>query len=111
MGQDFIKKIRPAGCVLFIALAVFTTVLCFTVGADPIKGYEPPHTDEYYAQHLEELRQELEENVFPHIEGVVSSRVGDGVLVVELHTDRFASARAALLHYYGEELFELVRTE
>ena len=111
MGEDFVKKIRPAGCVLFIALAILVSAVCLTAGRDPIKGYEPPQTDEYFAQHPEELLTELEENVFPHLQGFRGADVQSGLVVVQLHTDSFAVDRAALLRYYAQELFELVRVE
>ncbi len=111
MGEEFIKKIRPAGCVLFIVLAVLVAAVCLTAGRDPIKGYEAPQTSEYYSQHLDELREELEANVFPQLDGVAGSRIGDGVLIVELDTNSFAVTRSALLRYYDESLFELVRVE
>lgn len=111
MGEEFIKKIRPAGCVLFIALAVLVAAVCLTAGRDPIRGYEAPQTDEYYAQHLDELQAELEANVFPHLEGVIGSSIGDGILIIELDTNSFAVTRSAILYYYDESLFELVRIE
>ncbi len=111
MGEEFVRKIRPVGCVMFILLAILVAAVCLTAGRDPIKGYKPPQSDEYYAQHLDELQEELEANVFPHLEGVMGSRVENDVLVVELDTNHFAVTRSALLCYYGQELFELVRVE
>lgn len=111
MGEEFVKKIRPAGCVMFIVLAILVAVVCLTAGRDPIRGYEPPQSDEYYARHLDELQAELEANVFPQLEGVLGSRVEDNVLVVELDTNYFAVTRSALLRYYGQELFRLERVE
>ena len=111
MGEEFIKKIRPVGCALFLIMAVLVTAVCLTAGRDPIKGYKAPETTEYYAEHPAELQAELEANVFPQLEGVAGSRIENGVLVVELHTDSFAVTRSALLYYFDESLFELERVE
>ena len=37
-GEDFVKKIKPFGCVLFLALFVGFLVFCFTGGGAPVKG-------------------------------------------------------------------------
>lgn len=48
-----------------LLLSVLMVVFCLTRGANPVPGYTPPHDSEYYAQHLDELAQELNENVLP----------------------------------------------
>lgn len=111
MGEEFIKKIRPIGCAMFLILAILTAAVCMTVGRDPIKGYEAPEDTEYYAENLPELQMELEKNVFPELEGVLDSEIGDGVLIVEIDTSKFAVTRSAILRYFDESLFELVRIE
>jgi len=112
-GSDFVKKLRPAGCVLFLVLAVLVAVVCLCAGRDPIPGYQAPQTSAYYAQSEEtllELKAELEQNVFPALEGVAGCALsGDGRLIVSLESDRFAVTRAAILRYYDRSLFDFVR--
>jgi hypothetical protein len=107
-GQEFVKKIGIFGCIMFILLAVLVTVICFTAGRDPIPGYQSPEPAEYYALHLDKLEAELEENVFPKLEGVLDSYLKDGRLVVVISREDFAVSRAAILRYFDKSLFEFV---
>lgn len=112
MGQDFVKMLRPFGAALFIIIAIMVTIICFRSGADPIPGYESPRESEYYSQNeqtLSELKSELEQNVFPRLEGVVACQIGDGVLIVTIDSDSFAVTRSAILQYYDRSLFEFVK--
>jgi len=108
-GEEFVKKIKPFGCALFLFAMVFFFVYAFTSGKAPIEGYEPPQTTEYYAAHLSELETELEERVLPHIEGAADCAVGEGVVVVTLRERGFAAARGDILHYFDPSLFEFVK--
>lgn len=108
-GEEFVKKIRPFGCALFLLAMVVFFVYAFTSGKAPIEGYEVPQTTEYYAEHLDELADELEENVLPHIDGAVDCAVGDGVVTVTLREDGFAAARGDILHCFDKSLFEFVK--
>ena len=74
-GQEFVRWIRPAGCVLFLVLAVAVGAVCLTAGRDPIPDYEPAHDTAWYAQNPEEFCEELEEEVFPHLSGVRDWRI------------------------------------
>ena len=109
-GQDFVKKIRPAGCALFLFMLVMFFVICLKPGnSDPVPGYTPPHDSAYYMQSdetLSELEAELEENVFPYLEGYVKSEVSDGVLAVTITEAKFFTVRSAVLKYYDRELFD-----
>ena len=111
MGPEFVKKIRPLGCAIFLLIAVLTTVLCFTAGRDPIRGYAPAQTTEYYAAHPQELLAELEAQVFPALEGVVSAEAAEDHVTVRLQSDRYAVTRSALLRYFDESLLRLERVE
>ena len=105
-GEDFIRKIRPIGCACFIILAILVTIICFTAGKDPIKGYSAPQSTEYYAGHLEELKAELEENVFPNIDGVAGCEIDGSVVAVYLEKDDLAVSRSAILRYFDKSLFD-----
>ena len=108
-GQEIVKWLRPAGCVLVLLLSALALVTLFISGNDPVKGYHPPQTSAYYAQHPEALKVELEQNVFPALSGIESCRVTEeGKLLITLTGEGFAVARSALLRYYDKELFEFV---
>ena len=109
-GQQFVKRIRPAGCVLFLALAVLVTVICLTSGRDPIKGYEAPQSTEYYAAHPEELAAELTENVFPALTGYdLTAEAGENAVTVTVENGNLAAARSAILRYFDQSLLEFRR--
>ena len=108
MGEEFVKKIKPIGCVFFFGLLVVFLAFAFTSGRAPIRDYAPPQGSEYYAAHPDELQVELETNVFPHVEGFVCSEVSGDVLRIVLEKAHFAAARADILYYYDKTLFEFV---
>lgn len=101
-GQDFVKKIGPWGCGLFLCLAVLVTAICFTAGADPIPGYEAPQDSAYYALHPEALAAELNENVLPRLEDPAHAAVTEGKVLVTVEGPSFVPVRAALLHFFDE---------
>lgn len=107
-GQQFVKMIKPAGSALFILMFVMVLVLLFTSGQDPLDGYTPEHDTGYYLQDdstLAELKTELEGQVFPRLEGVLSCEVRQGALVIVIRENSFAVTRSALLQYYDASLF------
>ena len=110
-GESFVKRIGPAGCVLFLALAVLVAAICLTSGRDPIPGYAPPESTEYYAAHPEELVAELTENVFPALpEYGLTATAADGAVTVTVDGN-LAAARAALLRYFDESLLSFQRAD
>jgi len=109
-GQDFVKKLRPAGAALFLILFAVVTLFLFTSGRDPISGYEAPHDAAYYAasaQTMEELCEELRENVLPRLDGPASCRYDSGTntVVVSIDDSRYAVVRSAVLRYFDASLF------
>lgn len=110
-GQAFVKTIRPAGMALFLLLAVLVTAICLTSGRDPIPGYAPPETADYYAAHPEELISELETHVFPALPDYdMTARLADGGVTVAIDSDHFVVGRAALLRYFDESLLTFERS-
>ena len=109
-GEEFVKMIRPFGCFLFLAASVLILFLCLTSGRDPIPGYESPHDTAYYAEHAdgtEKLIRELNENVFPELDGITDCyAAADGTVVIVIEADSFAISRSAILRYFDESLFE-----
>ncbi len=108
-GQEMAKWLKPGGCILVLLLTVLAMVMLFTAGKDPIKGYEPPQSPEYYAQNPEALLDELEANVFPQLTGIGERGVTeDGRVRITLTGADYAVTRSAILHYYDLSLFEFV---
>lgn len=114
-GEDFVRKIRPLGAALFLLAFALFLVMAFTSGKPPIPGYEPPQSAEYYArseERLNELKAELEQNVFPALGGgVTDCRVSEGKLQLTIEKKQYPKLRSALLHYYESELFTFAEAE
>ena len=109
-GEEFVKMLRPVGCILCLLTCILVVILCLTSGRDPIPGYESPHDTAYYTQHAtgtEELIQELTDSVFPALDGIQDCYAGnDGTVVITIDSDYFAISRSAILRYFDESLFE-----
>ena len=113
MGQDFVKKIGPFGCVFFILIFILFLVWCFKPATSELSGYTAPHDTAYYSQNdqtLTELQAELQDNVFIKLQGVESSTVENGKLTVVIQGDYFADTRDEILKYYDESLFNFERS-
>ncbi len=105
-GQSFVKSIRPLGCALFLIMGILGTVLCFTVGRDPIPGYQPPERASY-ENDLSQLVYVLETQVFPELPDIeLSAEVTGDTVTVTVASGNFAVARAAILRYFPEDLIE-----
>jgi hypothetical protein len=109
-GQDFVARIRPAGCVLFVVLAVLMVAICLTAGKTPIPGYTPPLTMDEYAQNPAALVQELEDNVFPALPDYTMSAALEGnTVVITIDSDHFVVGRAAILRYFSQDVVTFQR--
>ena len=105
-GQDFVKKLRPFGCVLFIGMSVLFLILCFTsVGKAPLPDYYAPHTAEYYETHLDELCTELTEHMLPMLGCDADFAVTGEKITVTAAPDELEAVKGAVVHYYTDRLF------
>ena len=105
-GQSFVRSIRPLGCALFLIIGILGTVLCFTVGRDPIPGYQPPERASY-ENDLPRLAEILQTQVFPKLpDNELSAAVTGDTVTVTVASGNFAVARAAILRYFPEDLIE-----
>lgn len=109
--EGLVRALKPFGCFLVLICFVGMLITCFSTGKEPVKGYAPPETSEYYARHLGELKAELETNLFPYLEGVTGCREADGVLEIVIEGGSFVVTRAAVLRYYDRELFTFIQAE
>ena len=105
-GQEFVKRLKPIGCVIFIVMFALFLVICFTAaGNAPVKGYIPPHDTEYFSSHLDELKAELEEVLLPQLDGEAECAVTGDRLTVTVDAEHFDAVKKALVHYYTDKLF------
>ncbi len=111
--NEFLKKIGPAGCALFLGILILFFLMCFTQSKDELKGYEPPRDGAYYSLHLGELTQELRDNVAPLLPGIESVTWVDGAdsVTVVIQEDRFFPVRRSLHKHFDPELLNLVKEE
>lgn len=105
-GQEFVKMLKSAGCVIFLLVFVGFFAMCFSPGKAPIKGYSVPHDSDYYAEHIDELKTELEANVFPSLEGIEGCEEKDGILRISIDSESFDESSSAITYYYREALFD-----
>ena len=113
-GPEFVKKLRPFGCALFLLISVYFLVFCFTSGKNPISGYVSPHDSTYYSQNtttLTELKTELEANVFPKLTGVMDCQVSNGKLAITIDSLSYSKSRMAILRFYDESLFTFIKSD
>lgn len=109
--EQLVRTLKPFGCFLVLFCFVSMLALCFSTGREPVKGYAPPESSEYYAGHLDELKAELEANLFPYLEGVTGCEEADGVLEIVIESDSYVTTRAAVIRYYDRELFSFIQAE
>ena len=108
-GQAFVKSIRPAGCVLFLVLAVLVGAVCLTAGRDPIPGYQPPEPASY-AGDLTVLADALESQVFPALPDYdMQAAVTGDTVTVTIDDAHFVVGRAAILRYFPEQYITFER--
>ena len=108
-GQSFVKSIRPAGCVLFIVVAVLVAAVCLTAGRDPIPNYHPPEPASY-AGDPSALARVLEEQVFPELPDYdMTAAVTGDTVTVTIDDAHFVVGRAAILRYFDEQFLTFER--
>ena len=90
---------------LVLLLSALMVVFCLTRGANPVPGYTPPHDSDYYAQHLDELAQELNANVLPVLDETAHAEVRDGTVTVTASEKEYVPVRGAVLKFYDAALF------
>lgn len=103
-GANFVKKIGYVGCAIFLGIFVLFLVFCFTAKA-PVEGYKAPHDSQYFSEHLDELKAELESNMFPKISGVEDCCISGDKLSIVIAPEHYDESRKAITHYYSVDLF------
>ena len=108
-GQQFIRRIGPAGCFLFLALAVLVTMVCLRAGTDPVPGYESPYDTAYWIEHPDALAEELNQNLLPRLDGSSMAEVVDNHVIVTIDDSDFAVTRSAVLRYFDRTILDFER--
>ncbi|MBQ9045365.1 MAG: hypothetical protein IJ112_05410 [Oscillospiraceae bacterium] len=108
-GFQIVRWLRPGGAALVLLLGILFVVQCL-IPPPPgtVPGYQPPHDSEYYAQHLDELADELNENLLPKVDEYAYAEYADGwgVVYVTIPSETFSETMESVLCYYDESLFD-----
>ena len=103
-GFQIVRWLRPFGSGLVILIFILFLVYAFSSGRAPIKGYAPPHDGAYYAEHLDELAEELSGTVLPLVDPGAKAAVTGDTVTVTIPQDSFVQTRAAVLRYFDSKL-------
>ena len=103
-GFQIVRWLKPFGSGLVILIFILFLVYAFSTGREPIKGYAPPRSGEYYAAHLDELAEELNDVVLPLVDPAANAEVTDGTVTVAVPHDSYVPTRAAVLRYFDASL-------
>ena len=103
-GQQWAQRLGLFGG---IAVLLFSLVFVLTMlAAGPEKlDYTPEHDAAYYAQNIDALQAELEQAVFPYVEGIESCEPADNKLVIGIRSSKFIETRAVIIDLFDRELF------
>ena len=105
-GFQIVRWLRPFGSGLVLLIFILFLVYAFSTGREPIKGYESPHDGTYYAQHLDELADELNGTVLALVDPKATAEVTGDTVTVTIPTDSFVVTRAAVLRYFDSQLVQ-----
>ena len=103
-GQQWAKRLGVFGGIavlLFSLLFVLTMVLSGPEKLD----YTPAYYTAYYAQNLDVLQAELEQEIFPQVEGIEFCEVVDDKLVIGIRQSHYIETRAIIIDLFDMELF------
>ncbi len=106
-GQEFVKKIGPVGSVLFLLVFAAFLVMCF-MPPKAADGFSPAYDTAYYtesAEHMEELKTELEKDLLPQLKIDATTQISGEKLVVTFSEADYKAGAEGVLKHYDESLF------
>ncbi len=103
-GQQWAQRLGVVGGIVVLLFSLIFVLTMLTAGPEKL-DHEPAHDTMYYAQYPDALQQELETEIFPHVEGVQSCDIEDGKLVIGIRSKYFIETRAVIIDLYDRELF------
>ena len=103
-GQQWAQRLGVVGGMVVLLFSLVFVLTMLTAGPEKLV-YTPAHDTAYYAQNLDVLQTELEEQVFPHVEGVQFCEEADGKLVVGIREKYYLDTRAVIIDLFDRELF------
>jgi hypothetical protein len=107
--QVDLKVLKPFGAILLLVCAVLVIIMALTADMGVPERYESRHDYEYYSQNavtMGELLSELEENVFPRLDGILGSDItGDNLIRIRVDGDNFDKVAAVIKRDFDERLF------
>lgn len=103
-GQQWAQRLGVIGGIVVLLFSLTFVLTMLTAGPEKL-DYTPAHDTAYYLQNLDELQVELEQEVFPHVEGVRFCEEADGKLVVGIREKYYLDTRAVIIDLFDRELF------
>ena len=103
-GQQWAQRLGVVGGIAVLLFSIAFVLTMLTAGPKKL-DYTPEHDTAYYMQNLDELQAELEQEVFPHVEGVGDCEIVDDKLVVGIRTKYFIETRAVIIDLFDRALF------
>lgn len=107
-GQQWAQRLGVIGGIVVLLFSLVFVLTMLTAGPEKL-DYEPAHDTAYYEQNLDVLQNELEEHVFPHVEGVQFCEEADGKLVIGIREKYYLDTRAVIIDLFDRELFVFER--
>lgn len=107
-GQQWAQRLGVVGGMVVLLFSLVFVLTMLTAGPEKL-DYMPAHDTVYYAQNLDALQTELEEHVFPYVEGVQFCEEADGKLVIGIREKYFLDTRAVIIDLFDRELFVFER--
>lgn len=103
-GQQWAQRLGVVGGIVVLLFSLTFVLTMLTAGPE-MPDYAPAWDTAYYEQHPEDLQAELEQSVFPYVEGVQSCVQEDGKLVITISSRHYIPTRAVIINLFDRNLF------
>ena len=103
-GQQWAQRLGVIGGLVVLLFSLVFVLTMLTAGPEKL-DYVPAHDTAFYAQNLDALQTELEDSVFPYVEGVQFCEATEGKLVIGIREKYYLDTRAVIIDLFDRELF------